>query len=313
MATPAASPPPLPSDDVLAEIEEAALALGRLAGARIAETLAHEITVEYKDGGRDGRAPTNPVSDVDRAIEQFIRERVEARFPEHGVLGEEFEWHTDADREFVWVVDPVDGTTNFVNGFPLFASAIGVLHHGRPVAGAIWCSTGHALRAGVYHARRGGPLRFEDEPVPARRPSRGVSRRLGAVPGGARGRLPHWDTRVTGSAAIECAFVAAGIFQSAVFAAPSIWDVAAGVCLVQSAGHVALTRGRRGWEQLERFEPPADVREDRQHTLHDWRQLLILGSEEGAERQRASMRRPSPWTRLRRRWWPRLKRRGLWR
>ena len=45
---------------------------------------------------------------------------------------------------------------NFVNGFPLFAASIGVLHQGRPLVGAVWCSTSHALRAGVYHARAGG-------------------------------------------------------------------------------------------------------------------------------------------------------------
>jgi myo-inositol-1(or 4)-monophosphatase len=65
----------------------------------------------------------------------------------------------------VWAIDPIDGTTNFVNGFPLFAASIGMLHRGCPVVGAIWCSTSYALRAGVYHARAGGALRFEGEPL----------------------------------------------------------------------------------------------------------------------------------------------------
>ncbi len=297
--------PSLPPEALIAEIEEAALELARLAGERIAATLEQEIVVEYKNPGRDGAEPTNPVSEVDRAIEQLLRERLAERFPDHGIIGEEVGDPHDPASEFVWVVDPVDGTTNFVNGFPLFASSIGVLHLGRPLVGAVWCSTGHALRAGVYHARRGGELRFEGEPVPSERPSVGVSRRLAAMPGGAAGRMRSLDTRVTGSAAIECAFVAAGIFQSAMFGAPSLWDVAGGVCLVQAAGRSALTRGRDGWQQLERFDPPASLREDREPTLRDWRQPLILGSEEEAERLRHSIRGPSRW----RRWkWRLLKR-----
>ncbi|MYE47463.1 MAG: hypothetical protein F4X25_12125, partial [Chloroflexi bacterium] len=120
-------------------------------------------------------------------------------------------------------------------------------------------------------------------------PARGAAL-WGAAPGGwppapaaAPGRLRRLDTRVTGSAALECAFVAAGIFQSALFGAPSIWDVAAGVCLVRSSGRVAVTRGTGGWSALEHFEAPASVRGDRTPTIRDWRQPLILGTEEEAE------------------------------
>ena len=60
------------------------------------------------------------------------------RFPDHGIIGEEVSESADPDCEYVWVVDPIDGTSNFVNGFPLFASSIGVLHQGRPIIGAVW-------------------------------------------------------------------------------------------------------------------------------------------------------------------------------
>lgn len=297
--------PPLPSEAELVEIEGVALELARLAGERVVDTLEHEIVVEYKDDGGKNRHPTNPVSEVDHAIERFLRERVEERFPAHCILGEEFESHPDPDDEYVWVVDPVDGTTNFVNGFPLYAVAIGVLHRGRPIVGAIWCSTGHALRPGVYHAHLGGELHFEGDPVPLVRPTSGVSRRLGAGPAGAPGRFRGWDIRVTGSAAVECAYVAAGIFQSAMFNAPSIWDVAGGVCLVQAAGLRALTNGPRGWHDLERFEAPPKVQADRAPSLRDWRQLLILGTPEAAEEIRAfaSRRRMRLAFRLRRLLW----------
>ena len=295
-----ASADPWPDDAELGRIEETALDLARLAGERIAATLEREIVVEYKDEARGGRAPADPVSDVDRAIEALLRERIAARCPGHAAIGEERDDDGASGREYVWVLDPVDGTSNYVNGFPLFACSIGVLHRGRPAAGAIWCSTGHALRPGVYHARRGGALRFEGGALPDGRPGAGVSRRLAAAPGGAPGRMRALDTRVTGSAALECAFVAAGIFQSAFFGAPGIWDVAAGVCLARAAGRAALTRDSGGWRPLERFDPPPAAIGKPAPGLRDWRQPLILGTEAEAERLRRAIRGPRWWRRLRR-------------
>ena len=290
-----------PDAALLDEIESFALELAREAGAEIAAALQREVKVEYKTEARGDAAPTDPVSEVDRAVEALLRERLAQRFPDHAIVGEEVDAQPGPGPDFLWVVDPVDGTTNFVNGFPLFACSIGVLHRGLPVAGAIWCSTSHALRAGVYHARRGGPLRLEGEVVTPGHGNTGVSRRLAASPAGAAGRTSHWDYRVTGSAAIECAFVAAGIFNSAAFGRPGLWDVAAGVTLVRAAGYEVLARGRGGWAPLERFEPPASVREDRAPTLRDWRQSLLMGQPDVLAERTRTMRRPSLWRRLRRR------------
>ena len=265
--------------DLLAQIEELAVELAHLAGAQIADTLGSEITVAYKaEPQRDGIEPTNPVSDVDHAVEAMIRERVGTRFPAHAIIGEEVELQPAPDVEYLWVIDPVDGTTNFINGFPLFAASIGVLRNGVPIVGAIWCSTSHELRSGVYHAHRGGPLLFEGHSVPNGRPSTGVRRRLVARPGGAPGRLARWDTRVTGSTAIECAFVAAGIFQAGAFFGPFVWDVAGGVVLIKAAGLEVWTLRDRRWDRFERFEAPTRIREDRPPTLRDWKQALAIGS-----------------------------------
>lgn len=286
---------PLP-EELLVALEALAAELAALAGAEITQTLGREIVVEYKDPARGQREASNPVSDVDRAVEGLIRERVGERFPQHGIVGEELELHPDPSHEFLWVIDPVDGTTNFVNGFPLFSAAVGVLHRGRPVAGAIWCSASHELRAGVYHAHVGGPLQFEAREVPAARPSVGVRRRLMAAPGGAPGSYARWDTRVTGSSAIECAFVAAGIFASARFWSPALWDIAAGVVLVRAAGLEVWVRDGKRWQPLERFAAPARVREDRAPSLRDWRQPLVIGLPDATEALRARPRGPR-WSR----------------
>jgi len=273
--------PSTPPAELLAQIEKLAVELAHAAGAQIMDTLGSAIAVEYKrESARSGMEPTNPVSEVDKAVEAMIRERLAQRFPDHAIVGEEMEIQPDPNVEYVWVVDPVDGTTNFINGFPLFAASIGVLRYGVPIVGAIWCATSHELRTGVYHAHTGGPLLFEGRTVPNGRPSVGVRRRLIARPGGAPGRLDRWDTRVTGSTCIECAFVAAGIFVGGAFFGPFVWDVAAGIVLLHAAGLEVWTQQGGRWVPFDRFEAPSKVSADRAPTLRDWRQALAIGTSE---------------------------------
>jgi inositol-phosphate phosphatase/L-galactose 1-phosphate phosphatase/histidinol-phosphatase len=77
-----------------------------------------------------------PVTAADRAIERTLRERIAAVFPDHGVLGEE-EGALRTDAEFVWVLDPIDGTKAFATGNPLFGTLVGLLHHGVPRLGVL--------------------------------------------------------------------------------------------------------------------------------------------------------------------------------
>jgi myo-inositol-1(or 4)-monophosphatase len=270
------APPPIDRAELDA-IEATALELARLAGVEITAALSRSLSVSYKTGGHPENQPTDPVSEVDHAVEALVRDRIHARFPGHAIVGEEVDEHPPDGHQFLWVIDPVDGTTNFINGFPLFAASIGILYEGWPVAGAIWCSASHLLRSGAYHASLGTPLRFEGELVPPAGAGEDVKRRLAAAPGGSPGRTSNWDNRVTGSAAIECAFVAAGIFDLARFGGLRIWDLAAGVVLAAASGHEAWIKAHDGWVPLDRFEPPDRVKEDRKPTLRDWSQPLVIG------------------------------------
>jgi myo-inositol-1(or 4)-monophosphatase len=287
-----------PDENTLRAIEALALELARETGVIATAGLAREIEVDYKTESKvEGQAPRDPVSEIDRDVEALIRERVSERFPSHDTIGEEVELHpTDTDG-YVWVIDPVDGTANFVNGYPLFCISIGVLHNGEPVVGAIWCASTHALHPGVYHAHRGGGLYFDSEPFdPIHDP--GVRRKLSAAPGGSPGRARDWDNRVTGSAAIELAFVAAGIFQSASFGSVHIWDLAAGVLLVQEAGNQALIRRNDELVPLERFEVPTAVKENREPSLRDWRGLVVVGTDEAIATIRETAMKPGWFKRL---------------
>lgn len=76
------------------------------------------------------------VTDVDRAIELKMREMIGAEYPDHGILGEEFE-NTNPDAEFIWVLDPIDGTAPFIAGLPVYGSLIGLAWKRRPFLGLI--------------------------------------------------------------------------------------------------------------------------------------------------------------------------------
>lgn len=82
------------------------------------------------------KADASPVSIADKEIEQAIRQRISAQFPDHGVLGEEFA-NDGVGRDYVWVIDPIDGTRAFLAGNPTFTTLIALCYHGVPVLGII--------------------------------------------------------------------------------------------------------------------------------------------------------------------------------
>jgi len=84
----------------------------------------------------EDKADESPVTIADRETEKRIREEIAARFPEHGIFGEEF-GKTNISADFTWIIDPIDGTRSFICGVPLFGMLLGVMHNGEAVAGLI--------------------------------------------------------------------------------------------------------------------------------------------------------------------------------
>ena len=92
---------------------------------------AYETGFDYETK-EDG----SPVTEVDRHIETLLRREITIRYPEHGILGEEF-GSQGLDNEFIWVIDPIDGTRSFTLGLPTFGCLIALCHKGKPVVGII--------------------------------------------------------------------------------------------------------------------------------------------------------------------------------
>jgi inositol-phosphate phosphatase/L-galactose 1-phosphate phosphatase/histidinol-phosphatase len=103
--------------------------LADAAGAAIRPYFRTALTV-------DDKADLSPVTAADRAAEAAMRRLIAARFPGHGIIGEEYGRERD-DAEYVWVLDPIDGTKSFISGVPLFGTLIALARHGRPILGII--------------------------------------------------------------------------------------------------------------------------------------------------------------------------------
>jgi myo-inositol-1(or 4)-monophosphatase len=277
-----------PSPEALAA---SARKFAQSAGEILIDLFGKRVEVDYKN-----KEKTDPVSEADRASQDFLTKSISTRYPQHAVLGEEKNPdEKEAEREgkqkipeFLWVLDPLDGTKNFLNGLSVWGCSVGVLHQGRPVAGAIFTPEPSSEGAGtVYWAWNGGGAFRDDHPIQVAEEDRPTGRRIASLPGsywtqfrptgGLRSSLG--EVRAPGSIAYELALVARGGLHYALFGGPSIWDIAAGIILVQEAGGSPLVRrnGTDRWDLFETFFPaenyPADL--DR---VRKWHQSLLVGN-----------------------------------
>jgi myo-inositol-1(or 4)-monophosphatase len=232
---------PPADDERMVEVAFAAALAGSEIIRAASPSASGEVTAEVK--GRSG----DYVTDVDRASERAVALvlRSETGLP---VVGEE-EGGRPAER--YWVVDPLDGTTNFVHGFPIVGVSVALVNHARPVAGVVHAAfLGEtflgARSAGAERRTADGPstpLRVSDRPVdravvgtgfPFRR--KDVLARYLAMFGAALERFE--DLRRPGAASLDLAWTAAGVFDGFFELGLSPWDVAAGGLLIEEAGGV---------------------------------------------------------------------------
>jgi myo-inositol-1(or 4)-monophosphatase len=271
------------STDCTRRLEHTAVRLAQLAGAHILSAPLDRSSIEFKNVSHAAPDNSGPVSNIDREVEAQLRAVIGKLHPDHLVIGEETDTPARDDVPFVWVIDPLDGTTNYLNGLPLFASSIGLLYRHVPIVGAVWCASTHACRPGIYHARREGPLCFDGVPLPPRKSA--AWRGLASEPGDHARYGAFFETRVLASAALECAFVSAGLLRIAHLAAPAIWDVAAGVVLASAAGCRVMTQREGRWREFTAFS--AAKARKRIVTLRSWRQPVLIGEAHAIDREAA--------------------------
>jgi len=216
-----------------------AVAAAQQAGKIIIDACGAEFVVDYKQG-----ALTNMVTEVDRRSEQAIVEIVLATFPDHQILAEEGSEGPNQHSPYRWIVDPLDGTTNFTHGFPAFCVSIGLEVEGHLVLGVVY----DPLRQELFEAEigKGASLngqRIHVSQVPALNTALLVTgfaydqeSRQRNLEYFSRFVLASQGLRRTGSAALDLAYVAAGRVDGFWELMLAPWDVAAGSLIVTEAG-----------------------------------------------------------------------------
>jgi myo-inositol-1(or 4)-monophosphatase len=226
---------------------DAAMAAAREAGALIRSRLGRYDSLDTKASAND------LVTDVDRASERLIAQRLLTAFPTHAMLGEEgvaegarrLDRHADPSQvEYLWICDPIDGTTNFVHGIPACTVSIALAHYGEPVVGVIYDPSRDELFYGV----KGQGAFLNGQPLKVR-PDRHLSEALLATGFPVREEIRQLNLaevmritprcrnlRAFGSAALHLAYVAAGRLTGFWEHGLNPWDLAAGYLLVKEAG-----------------------------------------------------------------------------
>jgi len=189
----------------------------------------------------------NLVTEADLASEQFIKDLISSRFPDHRILAEEsgISPHHDESAEYLWIIDPLDGTTNFSHGFPCYAVSIGVEHKGSPVIGVIYDPSRDELFAaerGAGSTVNGAPIRVSE--IDHLERALLVSGFPYDVRENMESYLPAWKrflecsqgVRRFGAAAIDMAYVACGRLDGFWEKGLNPWDTAAGWLLIEEAG-----------------------------------------------------------------------------
>ncbi len=190
------------------------------------------------------KAPFDYVTAVDKESEALIVDRIQRHFPDHHIMSEETA-NQGLQNGICWVIDPLDGTTNFIHGFPFVAVSIAVCVDMRPVLGFVLDPVRHEL----FSARRGGGAYLNGKRIHTSRP-RGLEDALIATgfPHRTRDLLePYLNTfrsifkrvsgiRRAGAAALDLAYVAAGRVDGFWEAGLKAWDIAAGSLLTTEAG-----------------------------------------------------------------------------
>lgn len=214
------------------------------AGELIIQSFEKELYIESKSN------PNDLVTQVDKEIEQFFIRQISKEFPEHRILGEEgIRSFVNEVNGIVWIIDPIDGTTNFVHQQRNFAISVGIYENGVGILGYIY----DVVNKELYFAIKGNGAYMNGKPLKKLSPvpveeavialnatwvtenKRIAPNILGSLVKDVRG------TRSYGSAALEIASVAAGRIDAYMTLRLAPWDFAAGLILIDEVGGIAKT------------------------------------------------------------------------
>jgi myo-inositol-1(or 4)-monophosphatase len=214
-----------------------AIRVAKDAGRLLRDRVGTRIDIDHKGA-------INIVTDVDLASEKLIREAINTYYPRHEILAEEGGL-SESGSEYRWIVDPLDGTTNYAHGYPFFCVSIALECKGEIVLGVVY----DPMRDEIFSAERGGGAALNNRPVHVSKTAELMQSLLSTgfpydIKTSKLTNLDHWANfamnaqalRRDGAAALDLCYVACGRFDGFWELNLSPWDTAAGALIVTEAG-----------------------------------------------------------------------------
>ncbi len=183
------------------------------------------------------KADRSWVTDADMAIERLLADHIAARYPQHGIIAEELT-HYGTDREFVWAIDPLDGTASYVAGLATWCVSLGLLRAGVPYLGVIYLP----ILDDYYWAEPASGAFRNGQAIHVAAPRDWDGEDWIATPSNTHRRFELdfiGKARSLGSVAAEFCYVARGGALGALLSRAALWDIAAGLALLRAAGGIA--------------------------------------------------------------------------
>lgn len=220
-----------------------AVRAARAAGNTILRSLDRLDTIQISE-----KSPNDYVTDIDQKVEKEIIGIIQKAYPSHSILGEENGEITGKEDDYVWIIDPIDGTRNFIHGFPQFAVSIAVSYKGKIEHGVIY----DPVKQELFSASRGKGARVNDRRmrVSTRKtledcllgtgcPSDRSPKLIEAYTDSLKAVIPLCgDVRRAGAATLDLAYVACGRLDGFWEGGLKIWDIAAGALMIKEAGGI---------------------------------------------------------------------------
>jgi len=214
--------------------------ISKLAGSLIREGFGKQFKVDFKTN------EINLVTEIDTASEKLIVDFIKKKFPSHNILAEE-SGETNNSSEYLWVIDPLDGTTNFAHGLPIFAVSIGLQKNGETIAGVVY----DVMQDIIYSAEKGSGATANSVKIKVSENNNlqhsllvtGFPYNIKENPDKALERFTTLSKksrgiRRLGSAAIDFCYVATGVFDGFWEVHLNPWDICAGNLIVEEAGGI---------------------------------------------------------------------------
>ena len=178
------------------------------------------------------KGPSNFVSNADTKAEKIIIEELMKAKKNYSIISEEDGSKINSDSENVWIIDPIDGTSNFLHGIPHFAISIALKSNNEIISGLIY----DPIKDEMFYAEKNNGAFFNNQRIKVSK-KKEIEDCLFAT-GGKEKVISDFITRKTGSAALDMAYVAAGRYDGYFQNNLNLWDVAAGIIIIKEAGGI---------------------------------------------------------------------------